>query len=72
MLKWVFCNGRQLRGLLLRRTDEDILRRARSVGYDGEIVLGADRMVLEVGDELRVQTPPPLDALQDVTRRGQG
>ena len=56
----------------LDSTDEDILRRARSVGYDGEIVLGADRMVLEVGDELRVQTPPPLDALQDVTRRGQG
>ena len=25
MLKWVFCNGRRLRGLVLRRTDERAL-----------------------------------------------
>ncbi len=56
----------------LDSTDEDILRRARSANYDGEMVIGADRMVLEVGDELRVRAPPPLDVLQDVTSRGHG
>ena len=53
-------------------SNEDILRRTRAAGYDGELVMGTDRMVVDVGEEIRVLEPLPLDSLEDVTTRGDG
>ena len=46
MLRWVFCNGRRLRGLVLRRTDErarvrsfELLAQAMDQAAEGELNL---------------------------------
>lgn len=52
---------------------DDIVQRTRAAGYSGMLVMGEDRMAIEVGDEdIRVVPPPSLDEVIDVTKRGDG
>jgi len=51
-------------------TDADVVQRMRAAGYDGPLELGQDRMIIDVGAEVVITPPPPLDDLGDVTKRG--
>lgn len=50
--------------------DEDVAARVRSGGYVGSLLLGEDRMVIEIGDRVVVKPPASLDDLADAAKRG--
>jgi ribonuclease Z len=50
--------------------DQDVVHRVRAAGYSGELVMGLDRMVIEVGEKVSVIPPPSLEDLGDVAKRG--
>ena len=56
----------------LDSTEQDIIDRTRAAGYDGRLVIGADRMQIIVGDEIVVNPPGSLENIPEVTRRGHG
>jgi ribonuclease Z len=56
----------------LDSTYEDILKRTRSAGFDGPLIVGADRMKIHVGDKVEVLEPTSLNDLAEVTGRGHG
>lgn len=45
--------------------DDVIIARTRKAGYDGPLVMGQDRMIIEVGDEVKALPPPSLDGIVD-------
>ncbi len=49
--------------------DELILKRVRDAGYAGPLEMGYDRMVIEIGDSIRVLQPAVTDHLPDVDRK---
>ena len=42
---------------------EQIVARTRGAGYDGPLRVGHDRMVIEVGDDIILRAPQPIDDL---------
>ena len=51
---------------------QGIIDRTRSAGFDGPLVIGADRMQIMVGEESTIVEPPPLTDVAEVTSRGHG
>jgi ribonuclease Z len=49
---------------------DDIIRRTRAAGYDGPLVIGEDRMVFEVGAEIRAIPPNDLNRLAELSAAG--
>lgn len=45
--------------------DQVVIKRTRAAGYDGPLIMGQDRMIVEVGDEVRVLPPPSIDGIAD-------
>ena len=52
-----------------RYGDELIMQRVRDAGYHGPLVMGYDRMVIEIGNTVRVFQPITTDGLSDVDRK---
>ena len=53
-------------------TSQGIIDRTRAGGYDGPLVIGADRMQILIGDEISIIEPRPLTDVAEVTMRGHG
>jgi ribonuclease Z len=54
------------------KTGEDqIIARTRAAGYDGPLVMGLDRMAIEIGDGVKVIPPRSLDDLPNLDSKGQ-
>ena len=49
--------------LPVENISEEIVARTRAAGYDGPLRVGEDRMVIEVGDDIIVRAPQPIDHL---------
>jgi ribonuclease Z len=52
-------------------SNDDIVARARATGYAGPLVVGEDRMIIDVGDHVRVVQPSPLKDLPSISHRSQ-
>jgi ribonuclease Z len=52
-----------------RYGDDLIIQRVRAAGYQGPLVMGYDRMVIEIGDAVRVFPPITTDGLIDLDRK---
>jgi ribonuclease Z len=50
---------------------EAIIARTRAAGYDGPLTMGADRMVIEIGDKVEVLHPQSLDDLPNLDSKDQ-
>jgi ribonuclease Z len=51
--------------------EDPILARTRAAGYDGPLVMGLDRMVLEITGDVKVILPQSLDDLPNLDSKGQ-
>lgn len=51
--------------------EEQILTRTRAAGYSGLLVMGEDRMTIEITSEVKIIAPQPLDELQNLDSKGQ-
>ena len=54
------------KGLSGKAGDEEIIARTRKAGYSGPLLMGHDRTVIEVGDEINVINPPDISELNDL------
>jgi ribonuclease Z len=45
--------------------DEAIIKRTRAAGYEGPLTIGKDRMIVDIGDEVKVSPPPSIEGLVD-------
>jgi ribonuclease Z len=45
--------------------DDVVIKRTRAAGYDGPLVMGKDRMIVDVGDEVKVLPPPAIEGIVD-------
>jgi ribonuclease Z len=45
--------------------DEMVIKRTRAAGYDGPLIIGQDRMIVDVGDDVRVLPPPSIEGIAD-------
>lgn len=45
--------------------DDAIIARTRKAGYDGPLVMGQDRMSIEIGGEVKTLPPQPIDGIVD-------
>jgi ribonuclease Z len=45
--------------------DNVIMERTRKAGYAGPLVMGQDRMTIEVGDQVTAVPPQPIDGIVD-------
>ena len=45
--------------------DEVVIKRTRAAGYAGPLVMGQDRMIVDIGDEVKVLPPPSTEGLVD-------
>jgi ribonuclease Z len=46
--------------------DALILERTRQAGYNGPLVVGQDRMIIEIGDEVTIRPPEPTSDLPEL------
>ena len=51
--------------------EDQIIARTRAAGYDGPLVMGLDRMVLEITGDVKVVPPRSLDDLPNLDSKGQ-
>jgi ribonuclease Z len=51
--------------------EDQIIARTRAAGYDGPLVMGRDRMVLEITGDVKVLPPRSLDDLPNLDSKGQ-
>jgi ribonuclease Z len=51
--------------------EDQIIARTRAAGYDGPLVMGLDRMVLEITGDVKVVPPRSLDDLPNPDSKGQ-
>ena len=51
--------------------EDQIIARTRAAGYDGPLVMGLDRMVLEITGDVKVLPPRSLDDLPSLDSKGQ-
>ena len=54
-----------------RKGEDQIIARTRAAGYDGPLVMGLDRMVLEITGDVKVLPPRSLDGLPSLDSKGQ-
>ena len=54
-----------------KKGEDLIIARTRSAGYDGPLVMGADRMSFEIADTVKTIEPAPLDRLPNLDSKGQ-
>jgi ribonuclease Z len=52
-------------------TDAGLMQRTRSAGYAGWLVVGQDRMVIDVGQSIAVHPPASIANLKPITKPGQ-
>ena len=52
-------------------SDKGLLQRTRAAGYRGRVVVGRDRMIIDVGESVVVHAPVSVKGLAAVTRPGQ-
>jgi ribonuclease Z len=45
--------------------DEVIIKRTRAAGYEGPLSMGQDRMIVDIGDEVKVLRPPSIEGIVD-------
>jgi ribonuclease Z len=45
--------------------DDVIIKRTRAAGYDGPLIMAKDRMIVDVGDEVKVLPPPGIEGIVD-------
>jgi ribonuclease Z len=45
--------------------DDVVIKRTRAAGYDGPLIMGKDRMIVDVGDEVKVLPPPAIEGIVD-------
>jgi ribonuclease Z len=50
---------------------EEIVARTRGAGYDGPLTMGADRMVIQIGEQIEVLSPQPLDDVPNLDSKDQ-
>jgi len=49
----------------MRQGDEVIVKRTRAAGYAGPLTMGQDRMIVDIGDEVKVSPPPSIEGIVD-------
>jgi len=54
-----------------KKGEDEIVARTRAAGYGGPLVMGVDRMRIEIGDSVKVIAPQPLDDLPNLDSKGQ-
>lgn len=54
-----------------KKGEEEIIARTRAAGYDGPLVMGLDRMAIEIGDAVKVIPPRSIDDLPNLDSKGQ-
>jgi len=54
-----------------RKGEDQIIARTRAAGYDGPLLMGIDRTVLEITDDVKVLAPQSLDNLPNLDSKGQ-
>jgi ribonuclease Z len=54
-----------------KKGEEEIIARTRAAGYDGPLVVGLDRMAIEIGDGVKVIAPRSIDDLPNLDSKGQ-
>jgi ribonuclease Z len=54
-----------------KKGEDQIIDRTRAAGYDGPLLMGVDRMVLEIAGDVKVLPPQPLDDLPNLDSKGQ-
>ncbi len=57
----------------LQRQDglDELITRTRAAGYDGPLTLGQDRMTIQIGDEVIVTPPQPIEDLPMLDNKAQ-
>jgi ribonuclease Z len=45
--------------------DDVVIKRTRAAGYDGPLTMGKDRMIVDIGDEVKVLPPPSIEGIAD-------
>lgn len=50
---------------------EEIVARTRGAGYDGPLTMGADRMVIQIGEQIEVLPPQSLDDVPNLDSKDQ-
>ena len=54
-----------------KKGEEEIMAGTRASGYDGPLLMGLDRMVLEIAGDVNAPPPQPLDDLPNLDSKGQ-
>jgi ribonuclease Z len=54
-----------------KKGEEQIIARTRAAGYDGPLMMGLDRMAIEIGDDVKVIAPRSIDDLPNLDSKGQ-
>ena len=54
-----------------KKGEDAIIARTRAAGYDGPLVMGLDRMAIEIGDGVKVTAPRSIDDLPNLDSKGQ-
>ena len=54
-----------------KKGEDQIIDRTRAAGYDGPLLMGVDRMVLEIAGDVKVLPPRSLDDLPNLDSKGQ-
>ena len=57
--------------LQVRKGEELIVAHIRAAGYNGPLLMGADRMAFEITDSVKVIPPRSIDDLQNLDSKGQ-
>jgi ribonuclease Z len=48
--------------------DAVVIQRTRQAGYSGPLQMGLDRMIVEVGDDIKVLQPQPIDGIAELDK----
>jgi ribonuclease Z len=54
-----------------KKGEEQIIARTRAAGYDGPLEMGVDRLAIEIGADVKMIAPRPLDDLPNLDSKGQ-
>jgi ribonuclease Z len=54
-----------------KKGEDEIIARTRAAGYDGPLVMGLDRMSIEISDGVKVIAPRSIDDLPNLDSKGQ-
>jgi ribonuclease Z len=51
--------------------EDQIIARTRAAGYDGPLMMGADRMSFEISDDVKLLETLPIERLPNLDSKGQ-